>query len=160
VTDAPARVPVAARVAFGLVLASLPVMVAVKHHASEPYPALYQPSFDYLSMRGDVLDYTRYVVTARDSDGAWHKVSPERIFDFPSVEDSHALSLSRGFFGQTSLATSPEAAPFLRDRLIELGVANPVQLRVRVFKVRMHGADASTAHRAGLRREYRIDLPA
>lgn len=153
-----ARVPLAAWVFGGLVLLSLPLMLVAKQAWSEPYPSLFQPSFDHLSMRGNTLDDSRYVVHARSSDGAWHRITPERLLDFPSVEDSHGAALSRRLLSRGSLMSTPESAAFLRERLTELGVRDPIQLRVRLFTVRITGADVSTARRTELRREYRIDL--
>ncbi|MFI5426209.1 hypothetical protein [Aeromicrobium sp. UC242_57] len=117
------------RLLFGLVLLSLPVMVVVREQKGEFYPALYQPAFDSLSMRGDVFEQRQPVIMVLDAAGRRHRVDLVQLIDAPDVERSFVLGLSRSAIGSPPRMGTPAALDYLRERLPQSASTPPRRCR-------------------------------
>lgn len=146
------------RLLFGLVLVSLPVMMYVRESDREPYPALFMPAFDGLSMRGNQFVQVQPVVTALDASGQRHRIELNELFDAPDVESSHLLGLTRSVLGDLGRMTSASAVAYLQGRLSELGIHDADTLQVTWYQVATSPDDLRTARRTSTVRSYTVEL--
>ena len=113
VTPARAR---AVRVVFALALCALPVQVAVREVAGEPYPGLYQPSFGGVPISGGRATTTDAVVTLTYVDGRTRQLPIAQAL--PPTGILPRSVLEQGFRDQAT-ADDPRTVVWLRERFAD-----------------------------------------
>ena len=106
----------AVRAVFVLALCALPVQVAVREVAGEPYPGLYQPSFGGVPLRGDRATTTDAVVTLQYADGRTRDLTMAEAMPPTGILPRYVFA--RGFRDQAT-ADDPRTVAWLRERFAD-----------------------------------------
>ncbi|WP_432544285.1 hypothetical protein [Kineococcus sp. SYSU DK002] len=146
----------AVRAVFGLAVVALPLQIAVRHVASEPYPGLYQPSFGGVLQSGREATTWETEVTLELADGTTRSTSVEEILPPTGVLPRYVFASG---FGDQASADDSRTVAWLRDRLAVLGEGEVTAVEVRWIQAGYSLVDGS---RRVLRddRPVRVDLEA
>ncbi|WP_344476579.1 hypothetical protein [Kineococcus aurantiacus] len=103
----------AVRGVFALAVLALPVQVAVRELAGEPYPGLYQPSFGGVPLTGGRATTTEAVIHLGYADGHTRRIPVEEALPPTGILPRYVLL--RGFRDQRT-AEDPRTVAWLRQR--------------------------------------------
>lgn len=107
------------RIVFLVALLVLPLQMAARKLASEPYPALFQPSFRTTPADPDFVEVFDPVVIVSYNDGTTSSITERELFHDADVLKASVFKTAFGTHEQTS--DSPEVTKWMQERLAEIG---------------------------------------
>jgi hypothetical protein len=124
------------RLAFLVVIVSLPVMIVVRaHYHKDAWPYMYGPSFNSVPPADGVVTTRSSVVTATDAAGRIHQVDEAKLIDAPGVPEEKRTAALRLTLGEPHRLRSDEGRQWLRQSLLRLGIAHPVSVTVTTTEI-------------------------
>ena len=143
--ESPPRIPRwLIRLAFFVVIVSLPVMIVVReHYDKDAWPYLYGPAFGTVPPEDGAFTTRTSQVTATDSAGRVHQVDETKLIDAPGMSGDKLTSALRLTLSEPQRLRSEEGREWLRESLHRLGIAHPVSVTVTttVIERRAHHRD-------------------
>ena len=99
---------------FAAAVVALPLQLAVRDLAAEPYPGLYQPSFGGEVSSGPTYDSVEPRIAVTDADGSTRQLGVDAVLPPTGVDPG---AVFRSAFREGPRAHDPDTAFWLRQRL-------------------------------------------
>lgn len=143
--ESPPRIPRwLIRLAFLVVIVSLPVMIVVRqHYDQDAWPYLYGPGFGSVPPEDGAFTTRTSQVTATDSAGRVHRIDETKLIDATGVPVGTRDTALRLTLSEPKRLRSDEGREWLRESLRRLGIARPMSVTVTttVIERRAHAPD-------------------